>query len=70
MIPGEPRLFDDFRAGKKPALARAVSIVENHRDGFDLLLAALHPTLGRARRIGITGPPGARRRRGPSRGRH
>jgi len=55
----EPRLLDDFRAGKKPALARAVSIVENHRDGFDTLLAALHPSLGRARRIGITGPPGA-----------
>ena len=59
MIPGEPRLLDDFRAGKKPALARAVSIVENHREGFDTLLAALHPTLGRARRIGVTGPPGA-----------
>jgi LAO/AO transport system kinase len=59
MIPSEPKLLDDFRAGKKPALARAVSIVENHREGFDLLLAALHPVLGRARRIGITGPPGA-----------
>ena len=59
MIPGEPRLLDDFLAGRKPALARAVSIVENHRDGFDVLLAALHPRLGRARRIGVTGPPGA-----------
>jgi LAO/AO transport system kinase len=53
------RLLDDFVAGKKPALARAVSVVENHRDGFDDLLATLHPRLGRARRIGITGPPGA-----------
>ena len=52
-------LLDDFVAGKKPALARAVSIVENHRDGFDTLLATLHPRLGRARRLGITGPPGA-----------
>ena len=59
MIPGEARLLEDFSAGKKPALARAVSIVENHRDGFDALLAALHPKLGRARRIGVTGPPGA-----------
>ena len=59
MIPGEQRLLDDFAAGRKPALARAVSIVENHRDGFDVLLASLHPRLGRARRIGITGPPGA-----------
>jgi LAO/AO transport system kinase len=42
------------------AVARArVSIVENHRPGFDQLLATIHADLGRARRIGITGPPGA-----------
>ena len=49
----------DFDAGRKAALARAVSIVENHRAGFDRLLARLQPRIGRARRIGITGPPGA-----------
>src|SRR5689334_991376 len=53
------QLLADFDAGKKAALARAVSIVENHRAGFDVLLARLHRRLGRARRIGITGPPGA-----------
>ncbi|MEO7457629.1 MAG: methylmalonyl Co-A mutase-associated GTPase MeaB [Gemmatimonadaceae bacterium] len=53
------RLLEDFNAGKKAALARAISIVENHRAGFDDLLATLHPRLGRARRIGVTGPPGA-----------
>ena len=53
------RLFADFAAGKQAALARAISIVENHRAGFEELLAAWHPTLGRARRIGVTGPPGA-----------
>ncbi len=53
------RLFDDFANGKKPALARVVSIVENHREGFDTLLARLHSRIGRGRRIGITGPPGA-----------
>lgn len=52
-------LLADFVVGKKAALARAVSIVENHRDGSDHLLAACHPRLGRARRVGITGPPGA-----------
>jgi LAO/AO transport system kinase len=52
-------LLDDFAAGRKPALARAVSIVENHRDGFDELLATLHARIGRGRRIGVTGPPGA-----------
>jgi len=58
-----PRLPDallaDFDAGKVPALARAVSIVENHREGYDALLGKLHSRTGRARRIGITGPPGA-----------
>lgn len=53
------RLLEQFRAGKPAALARAVSIVENHRSGFEQILAAVHPSLGRARRIGITGPPGA-----------
>jgi LAO/AO transport system kinase len=53
------RLLDDFTAGKKPALARVVSIVENHRDGFDTLLATLHERIGKGRRVGVTGPPGA-----------
>lgn len=52
-------LLRDFEAGRKPALARAVSIVENHREGFDSLLATLHSRLGNGRRIGVTGPPGA-----------
>ncbi len=53
------RLLADFDAGRKAALARAISIVENHRPGFEQLLATWHPRLGRSRRIGITGPPGA-----------
>ena len=53
------RLLADFAAGRKAALARAISIVENHRPGFERLLAAWNAKLGRARRIGITGPPGA-----------
>jgi len=52
-------LWDAFDARQPAALARAVSIVENHRPGFETILARLHPRLGRARRIGITGPPGA-----------
>jgi LAO/AO transport system kinase len=42
-----------------PALARAISLVENGREGFEEVLSALHPDVGRAHRIGITGPPGA-----------
>ena len=53
------QLLSGFDAGRPAALARAVSLVENQRDGYDRLLAALHPRIGRARRIGITGPPGA-----------
>jgi LAO/AO transport system kinase len=52
-------LLADFDAGRKAALARAISIVENHRKGYETLLGALHPRLGHARRIGVTGPPGA-----------
>jgi len=53
------RLLRDFSDGKRAALARAVSIVEDHRPGADAILGALHPRIGRARRIGMTGPPGA-----------
>jgi GTPase len=53
------RLLADFASGKKAALARAISIVENHRPGFEQLLATWHPMVGRARRVGLTGPPGA-----------
>jgi LAO/AO transport system kinase len=52
-------LIDDFDAGKPAALARVVSIVENHRAGFEQILGSLHPRTGRARRVGLTGPPGA-----------
>ena len=53
------RLRSEFDAGRPAALARAVSLVENRRAGADTLLSALHPKINRARRIGLTGPPGA-----------
>lgn len=59
LSPAHQRLLHDFRAGKPAALARVLSIVENHRVGFDAMLAELHASLGHAQRIGITGPPGA-----------
>ena len=45
--------------GRKVAIARAVSVVEDRRAGWEQLLAACHPRVGGARRVGITGPPGA-----------
>jgi LAO/AO transport system kinase len=52
-------LISELVAGKTAALARAISVVENGRPGFETLLAEVHRSLGKARRIGITGPPGA-----------
>jgi LAO/AO transport system kinase len=55
----EQELLERFRARQRLALARAISMVENGRPGFEGLLHALHGELGRAHRIGVTGPPGA-----------
>ena len=52
-------LLADLFGGRKVAMARAVSIIEDRRRGWEALLAACHPRVGHARRIGITGPPGA-----------
>jgi LAO/AO transport system kinase len=52
-------LLAGLLAGRTADVARAISVVENARPGFERLLAGAHPHLGRARRIGITGPPGA-----------
>lgn len=53
------QLAADLSAGRTAAIARAVSVVENERPGFETLLATIHPRLGGAHRIGLTGPPGA-----------
>jgi len=46
-------------AGERRALARAMSAVENETAAGRALLHDLQPHLGRARVLGITGPPGA-----------
>jgi GTPase len=50
---------DQLRAGDPRALARAISTVENRTAGWSELLKALFPHSGRARILGLTGPPGA-----------
>lgn len=52
-------LLEGIKHREVPALAKAISLVENGRDGYEALLSALHPRVGKAHRIGITGPPGA-----------
>ena len=49
----------DILAGRRRAVARALTAVENALPGADALVDALYPHTGRAWRIGITGPPGA-----------
>lgn len=52
-------LLEGLRSRSVATLARAISLVENGRAGFEDLLSAIHPQVGRAFRVGITGPPGA-----------
>src|SRR5438445_11815612 len=55
------RIVEGLERREPAALARAISLVENQRDGFERLLSHVHAGLGRggSRRIGVTGPPGA-----------
>jgi LAO/AO transport system kinase len=55
------RILDGIDRGDTTALARAITLVENQRDGFERVLSHAHTRVGRhgTRRIGITGPPGA-----------
>ncbi len=54
-------ILTGLAGGDTAALARAISLVENQRDGFERVLSQLHSRVGRGttHRIGITGPPGA-----------
>jgi LAO/AO transport system kinase len=51
--------INQLRSGDVRALARAISTVENRAPGWSQLLKALFPHSGKARVLGLTGPPGA-----------
>ena len=51
-------LAERLIAGDKRALARAISLVENRDPEGDRLVAELFPRTGKARIVGVTGPPG------------
>lgn len=53
-----PNLWDDFLAGSRKACAKIITRVENNPAAVAEVRDALGPRLGRAVRIGITGPPG------------
>jgi len=54
-------ILEGLERREPAALARAITLVENQRDGFERVLSHVHARLrrGGTRRIGITGPPGA-----------
>ena len=51
--------IDQLRSGDVRTLARTISTVENRAPGWSELLKALFPHSGKARVLGLTGPPGA-----------
>jgi LAO/AO transport system kinase len=53
------RLVSGVKSGDVPSVARALTLVENREPASAEILHALWPSVGRAWRIGITGPPGA-----------
>ena len=51
--------IEQLRSGDTRALARAISVIEDHGPGAYELLKAVFPHSGKARVIGLTGAPGA-----------
>ena len=52
------QLLKGILKGDKVAVSRAISMVENEHQEADKLLSQLYCYVGKAKRIGITGPPG------------
>jgi LAO/AO transport system kinase len=53
------QLVEQVLAGRRRAVARAISLVEDGGEEARAALAALHPHTGQAHIIGVTGPPGS-----------
>ena len=58
MIAAADSLLAAARKGDKRSIARLLTIVENDEPGSAEVLRALYPETGRARILGVTGPPG------------
>ena len=59
LSPALSSVLERFRDGEVTALARAISIVEDERDGFEDLLHGILTVGPSTCRVGFTGPPGA-----------
>ncbi len=58
MIASAESFLAQARAGDKRSVARLLTIVENNEPGSADILRVLYPETGRARIVGVTGPPG------------
>ena len=58
-MPAEASLAQRLLAGDRRALARAISLVENHDPAGWALVREVYPHTGKATVVGITGAPGA-----------
>jgi LAO/AO transport system kinase len=58
LIAAAKSLLADARKGDKRSIARLLTIVENDEPGSADILRSLYPDTGKARIVGITGPPG------------
>ena len=53
------QLLQQLMAGDSKAIARAISLIENHSPGYEEFMKSLPATTSPTTIIGITGPPGA-----------
>jgi LAO/AO transport system kinase len=58
LIAAAETLLAGARTGDKRSIARMLTIVENDEPGSADILRALYPDTGKARIVGVTGPPG------------
>src|ERR1700722_12219682 len=54
-----PELAQRVLAGDRSALARAITLAQDGGEAGRELIRELYPSTGRARIVGVTGPPGA-----------
>jgi len=59
MLNNSENLIKNYLSGDRRSLARLISIIENEEDQDYQLLDKIYHRVGKAFRIGITGPPGA-----------